>query len=134
MINLIEKIKGIKGNQSAGIEMHLSGNGNLMANVVVMKRYRGTIQIKNTYFRLNSLEAIKNSIPESLPISLTIDGKGIIYKKVKLDSSKTLINHLLPNAPEKDFYVFKYPAEEENVYLNKFCVPLPVRINEVALW
>ncbi len=117
MITWIENIGLVKGKQAAGIELHVRANGSITAYGSVINKSGSNLSLKKSLFRLDSYDFIQESIPKELPVCLTIDGKGILYKKVTPDPERSLINHLLPNATEKDFYVFQYPAEENQVFL-----------------
>lgn len=117
MLKLIEKITPVKGTRAAGIEMQLTGNSYFKANVSIVRKSGSDISLVKSFRRLVSYESVKDVIPASLPVALTIDGKGIIYKKVKYEPGSSLLNYLLPNAQEKDFYVFKYPSTGGMTYL-----------------
>jgi len=117
MIQYLEKIKSLKGKKSAGVELHLEDGDAMTSHVAILKQSGSNIRLIESASQLRSYQSISEIIPKSLPVCLSIGGKGMIYKKATINPNISLLQHLLPNAREDDFYVFHYPADNQKHFL-----------------
>jgi Tfp pilus assembly protein PilN len=64
---------------------------------------------------LDNIQELKKHISTDLPISLAINGKGVLHKKIPADKTgneQEVMAEILPNAVADDFYLQHYPAQD----------------------
>lgn len=91
----------------AGVELRL-GEENMAIRYAVLKRKGNTIYLEKGEYHLHSLTQLKAALPASLPIALTISGKGIMHRSLEtVDQWKEMdyANKILPNSTLGDFYI-----------------------------
>src|SRR5690606_20509497 len=84
----------------AGVEIYL-GEENMAIRYAVLKRKRNTVQFEKGEYHLQSLTKLKSALPASLPIALSISGKGIMHRSLEtVDQWKDIdyANKILPNS------------------------------------
>ena len=99
----------------AGVEVLFSREG-LSVNGVLLRLDKGNISLVDSFPNLNSLEELLSKIPKGYPISLIVNGKGVLHKTIieEVDIHPA-INQLFPNIKKEDFYFQQTPLEKGSV-------------------
>lgn len=114
----LDKIKAIGTEQKvAGVEMLLLADGQVKFTLVLMTLKSGVIEVAKKITDLDSFEQVVKEIPTQIPVALSVNGKGLLHKKLNIlsEDSKALISLLLPNAKEEDFYFQMLPTSDSTV-------------------
>jgi len=106
MFSFLKNIDLLKAKKVAGVELLLSG-GTELYNVVIVEKKNDKVQIVATEQGLD-FELFKQKIDKSIPLFFSIDGKGVLHKKVSFVSDENkaqLLAKVLPGADEQQFYI-----------------------------
>lgn len=106
MFSFVKNIDLLKAKKVAGVEVLLSAGGELY-NVVVLEKKNDKVQVVSTELGLD-VEQFKQKIEKNIPLFVSIDGKGVLHKKVSFTESENkaqLLAKVLPGADEQQFYV-----------------------------
>ena len=102
---LKKKILTLK--QIAGLEIVFLPDDKLLLNLVSLKLKDGNIIKEFESYNLSGIEQLKEKLSPSVPITLVINGKGILQKKIdgnfSIDQDFDM-RKLLPNLNPKDFF------------------------------
>lgn len=106
------KIQGLA--TIAGVEVYFDKEGKTHYTYALFELKSGELILKDhSYFQTES--DLKEKLGSKIPVVFTFSGKGILTKKVlRIDPKKTLLQHLVPNAKEKDFIVQHVVINKEN--------------------
>jgi Tfp pilus assembly protein PilN len=91
----------------AGVELIFLQEGAYRLNYQVLKNKKNTVEPAQAGEGIASLEDLQKIIG-NIPVLLTVNGKGIINKKISIteqDTDKTILGKILPNANPLDFYL-----------------------------
>lgn len=112
MFTFLEQRLG-KLKEIVGLDIRLLGEEKYETNWVHIKEDKGSVQIISSYSNTIGLDELKEVLPKNVPIALTIDGKGILHKKVEGGPTKdlnVLLERAFPNGKLSDFYIQQYPG------------------------
>jgi hypothetical protein len=99
----------------AGISVHLISSDEMRFSFVLLRRQKGLLTIENQQEMLTSLEELKKNIPNKVPVLLSIDGWGVLVKKILFKSEDQ--NDSLYNS--NDFEIRKFfTGENKNGYMS----------------
>lgn len=119
MLDRLKNISFIKGNSSTGVHIIINPDGLFELKYVLLKKKKTKINIEKKSDKFKDLLSLIENIPASSPISISIDGKGIIHKKISCsesDTNKDLLNKIMPNASIDDFFITTIPIDENNCF------------------
>lgn len=110
-MDFLRNINLLESRYAAGVSLRLE-TGKMTGNYALLKRKGPSIDLENSVEDV-SFNEILDRIPDYSPVSLSLDGKGVIYKKVKdtPEIRNHAVQHLFPDAQEDDFYTFQYPSD-----------------------
>ena len=106
MFSFLKNIDLLKAKKVAGVEVLLSA-GTELYNVVIVEKKNDKVQIVTSEQGLTA-EEFKHKIDKNIPLYLSVDGKGVLHKKVSFDSNENkaqLLAKVLPGADEQQFYI-----------------------------
>ena len=112
MLPVIENIKALKGSTSAGIQLTLHPDNKIDASVVILKKSKNLIDIKDCFTGIDTYDGIFEHLKPGMPLYLSLNGRGILHKKLQSGNGSDSINQLLPNASPDDFYMQAYKIDE----------------------
>lgn len=107
MLNFLNKYKLIKGQSAIGVELIYNTKDSHTIIAVELTSTKEGIEVSRRFTDI-TLEELTKENTKKLPVYITIGGKGVIHKKVKINehtSEKELLNQVLPNASLKEFYI-----------------------------
>ena len=110
MLSKIKIADFIKGSAIIGLEAIILPDGKVAYNAASLLKSKAAVEITATLERETSEEILTRFLSIKQPVLLVINGKGLLHKKVQFsaqDTTKTLLQKVLPNANEEDFYVQK---------------------------
>lgn len=108
---MLERLKNtnfIKGNAVIGLQVFILPDGNFEFTYVLLNKKKQVIELEKKGNKYISLEAALEGIPVNVPLCLSLDGKGIIHKKVNLineENENSNLNQIFPNAAPDEFWV-----------------------------
>lgn len=97
-----------KVNTVSGIEITLLPDGKSFFCLSIISYKKGKIHIESQRTELLNDEKIKDCVSTKYPLLISIDGNGVLYKKVKSGKEDTLglmASTIFPNANALDFYI-----------------------------
>jgi hypothetical protein len=104
-MSYIENISLFRGNAAAGIHLYILADGLWLMNIIVLEKKKDRIHVINNYTGISTLEEVEKKLPLSLPIILSIEGKGVIHKKVNNADNVHLVQQVFPNGQPNDFFI-----------------------------
>lgn len=107
MLDALNKYSLVKGTKAFGVELIFIAKDNYVLNAIELAQQKDKLEIVHR-MENTSFAEIANLNTKRLPVYLSIDGRGVINKKLLVNEhsgDQELINQLLPNATLKDFYL-----------------------------
>lgn len=104
----------------AGTELILSGTG-YEIYLTILKKDKSSIITESSKEGITSVEQLATHLPEKIAVYLSINGKGIIHKKLSPDpndNDKNYLQAIFPNANPGDFYIQKTNTDDEQVFVS----------------
>lgn len=94
-------------NTVAGVSLFAMDNNVYRSEIVILKRQKKQIVNISKEVFIGSIDEIIKQIPEKTAISLSIDGKGILFKEWEEEntSKEQIFRELLPQGNYGDFYL-----------------------------
>ena len=105
----------------AGVETVFLPDGGCQFNAVVLKKSKAGLEVEATHTGITEIEALQKELNPKIPLSIVINGKGIIHKKVVIndgDNDVKLLERVFPNAKISDFYLQKTELLENTVFVS----------------
>lgn len=121
MLKQIRLERLTKSKSSAGLEIVILPDGSYQLHVLVLKKQQATLISTAQRSSLASFAEVKAVIDPKTPITIAINGKGIIHRKVHTsenDPASVLLNKLFPNANADDFIIQKTPVSAEEAFVS----------------
>lgn len=103
------------GNTIAGVEVSFNKDGMATYCFTIAKKTSKSAEVSYKSELYDSFEELANHLDKNTPIVLSIGGKGIIDKKVQIesyDSDKSILNQVLPNADHNSLYYQIYNGKD----------------------
>ncbi len=95
--------------KAAGLEIVLQGDNKLQIRLVLLEIKNKLLQVEKKIDSIDSPEQLSAYISSDTPLSIVLNGKGILHKKLSQSTdSANAIQSILPNANAADFYMQKY--------------------------
>ena len=122
MLNLFENIKIIKGNIVAGVQLDFISDDDVQIDCTLLKENKSEVEIiKHESF--NSVEKLIDFLGDSIPIFISIDGKGVLHRKVEKGESQEvdsslLLNQTFPSIRVDNFYIQESTIEHDSVFFS----------------
>lgn len=105
----------IRGNSVAGVECIITSDGEARFNYCILEVVKTKLILKENGSNLSSVDEVLFKISDtSLPVCMSIDGKGILHKKVILspdEKDRDILAKILPNGDPNQFYIQKHVDE-----------------------
>lgn len=97
-----------------GIECLIQPDSTMLFHLLILERKQDELVILKQSFDLSSFDKLKELVNENNAIHLTLNGKGILHKKIKenLQSDYQFLQSILPNAETDDFVIEQYPITD----------------------
>lgn len=102
---LVDKINFIKGKRAAGIHLILKPDGSWNMNIAILYNNKDKVQIEKSCSEVELSEKITTIVPNNIPICLSLEGKGVIHRKITNGNISDPLNQILPNAKVTDFMI-----------------------------
>jgi Tfp pilus assembly protein PilN len=117
MLDFLRDKNFFKSNRILGVHYYLHSDGALKITYVLLFRNKGKI-VTEKKASVKSIEELKNDTPSGIPVYLSLDGKGILTKKVVPDPTKSLIHQAIPNASEEEFLVQQFEGTDNHTFIS----------------
>ena len=121
MIKYFENIKFIKSDTSLGVHVRINSDSKYDIAVVEVNKKKESLEIVSKKDSLSAISEIKDFNKSNSPVNLTITGKGILSKTIKISSSEeqnSVINRVFPNISLKEFYVQKNNIDQDLYFIS----------------
>lgn len=121
MINRLKNWKILRGNTVAGLQLTVSGDSAMEFSLVILQKNKSRLNVKEKLISATSLDEISAAIPKNTPVYISVDGKGIVHKKVNISADideKTALAHILPNALPEDFIIEINPVSVDKSFVS----------------
>ena len=107
MLHFLDQYKLIKGQAAFGVELVLSSKENYTLIALELMLKKDALEVSRRLVDL-TLSDLAEQNTKRVPVYLSVGGKGVIHKKVKMDAytkEQDLLSQVLPNASITDFYI-----------------------------
>jgi len=118
MLTFLKDKNIIKSSKILGLHCYLQSNGDLLFYYVLVTRDKGQLNIEKYASFQGNIEQLALEVPTNIPVYLSIDGKGILTKKVSVDPTKSLIHQAIPNAFEDEFVVQQFKGVDNVIFIS----------------
>ncbi len=107
------KSRLLRPGKVCGVEIVLLPEGGPFIHATVVRLKDNKIVKEKEALFVGSMEELAKKIPVDLPLALTINGKGVLHKKITGPARKEKrFDVLLPNANPHDFYLQVLPCRD----------------------
>jgi hypothetical protein len=103
MWGVIEQ-KVIQINKASGIEIIIQEEDRFVIHLVTASRKGNNVLKDNEEIGLGTLSELKDKINPGIPVSVVINGKGVLVKRVASTVDSGIIHSVIPNANPNEFY------------------------------
>lgn len=119
MFDLLKYIRIFDDKMAAGLEVIIKDNDIREYNMVIIKKEKSAVLIEKATNTFVSVDEILNYLPSKLPVSLVINGKGILTKEVDVKENNTqpLIEKVLPNVSTDEFIFNSTSSQSDTVFV-----------------
>jgi Tfp pilus assembly protein PilN len=103
MLNYFKDKDILKSNKVLGVHCIVRPEGDMQFFYVLISRNKGKVDIDKFDTHIGKPESLVKEVTAEVPVLLSIDGKGVLSKKVSSDPLKSPVYQVIPNAAEEDF-------------------------------
>jgi hypothetical protein len=112
----------MKSSLVAGVQLNYISDDVLQIECTLLRKKNNVVEIEKQE-TFNSIEDLFSSINNSTAMFLSVDGKGILHKKVEVDKTQDidtdeLFNQAFPSLNANDFYIQENKIGQELIYLS----------------
>lgn len=100
-----DSIELFKGRQVVGLSCVINADNNHEFISVVLIRRKGLLEIESIKSFSCDFEKLYEHIPTELPVMLSLDGKGILHKKVTVEKHEDILKQIMPGSNKDDFMI-----------------------------
>lgn len=118
MFGLIENNRFIKGSESTGVHLNILNNDRWKFNYVRLIRKKNDIRLVSGDEKTGDPVEVIRNIPAKIPVCLSIEGKGVIHRKVEVDDAISPVLQVFPNARPGDFYHQERRIDDTQTYVS----------------
>ena len=109
--------------QTAGVEIIIEANDELKIYYVILKNKLNQISIQSKATTSEGIKSIAKSIPAFCPVYISIEGKGVLHKKVQFTSEsdsniKQLAEQSFPGIDVDNFHIQVYKTSEDYAFIS----------------
>jgi hypothetical protein len=97
------KIGWLYGNSVVGVHLQIVDDNRWRMDVALLEKRKNLIQFIAKYSNITGIEELQQVIPANFPIILSVDGKGIVHKKINSSDKEHMIQLVFPNVRSEDF-------------------------------
>ena len=102
----------------ASVEIVINSEKERIYNFVLVKYINNKIKILEKQPELTNFNELLKFLKKKYPVIITLNGKGILIKKIAVNSklkNEEIFRQVFPNAKLDDFYIQKFILNENNV-------------------
>jgi Tfp pilus assembly protein PilN len=118
MLHTFKDKSFIKSSKAQGLHCIVSNGGDMLFFYVLVSRNKGKIEIEKLKTLKGTLEQMEDDLIKDIPLFLSVDGKGVLLKKVFDESAKSPIHQAIPNANEDEFVVQSFKGDEHFIFIS----------------
>jgi Tfp pilus assembly protein PilN len=112
-----------KSKKSNGVEFVLLPDNTFEINAIVLQTEKSLLNSIKKVSGIHTIEELATIIDFKSPVVLIINGKGIVHRKINTTINETytptaLLNKVLPNANDNDFYIQQQPIDSANTIVS----------------
>src|SRR6266542_4442178 len=108
----------LKSNKIQGLHCLLLPEGDVLFSYTLLARVKGKIEISKVGSFKGSIDQIDDTVLKNIPVFLSMDGKGVLSKKVKGDDAKIPLQQVIPNATEDEFVVEETKGTADSLFIS----------------
>ena len=94
----------------AGIHLHWVSAQQCSYTLCVLEKRKQIISVVTKKSDISNLENLVGYLAPEVPIHLTIEGKGVLVRKVA-DHTENYLQQIIPNARSEDFHTIQHPHQ-----------------------
>lgn len=117
MLKRLKNRNIFKSRSILGVNCYLESDGTRSYTYILLLNKRGNIEIEKTGC-ITELESFFKMFSSTIPICISFDGKGVLYKKITNQLSQTVLHQVIPNANEDEFYHETFQGNFDNVIVS----------------
>ena len=115
----MKPIKNLFAEMYLAIEVQITEEGYIY-HYLILKRTGNDLRIVSSGHDVKDFEQVKKNIQKGSRIIITINGKGVLVRKVKHDEDpdkEGLVSKVLPNAKSHDFIIETSPINKDQAFV-----------------
>lgn len=117
-MNYFKNIEYLKSNWVTGLHCVVDGGNEPLFTSVILHRKNGKIGIELQSEFKCEFDRLSEKIPVKYPVCISIEGKGILHRRVEKDLTKPIIQQAIPNANESDFLFEQFEGTENSSFIS----------------
>jgi len=118
MLEKLQNIKFLKAKSITGVQLTITPDGKFNIDGVIVHSNKSMMSVKKTFDNISGIDDLTEIIPKATPIRLSIDGKGVIHKKIALTNEESIMDQVLPGADSNAFCIQKINTSDKNVFVS----------------
>jgi hypothetical protein len=118
MFNFLINTAIIKGQEAIGINYYLNGDNTTIFYLTFVSKKKDKLYLEKSLTIKNDFDQLKKEIPPNIPVILSIDGKGVLSKKIVRNPELSIIGQVLPNVNENDFVQQMIEGVNDEVFVS----------------
>jgi Tfp pilus assembly protein PilN len=118
MLKSLKNKNVFKSSKVLGVHCIIQPNGDKTYTYVLISMKRKQVEIEKYGIADQLSETSFMDFPSTIPICLSIDGKGVLIKKIVVDPATTFLNQVIPNANENDFFYESFDGDANTVFVS----------------
>jgi len=111
----------LKDKLAVGLELILNPEKGNRFNIAVLERKKGSVAIKKIKTGIQDIAELKEYLPKGSPVSIVMNGKGVLHKKAIIsesDNEKSILQKILAGANPTDFYMQKVQSFDNHYFIS----------------
>lgn len=120
MLNFLDTYSIIRGKKAFGVELIFNSKDSFTLIGLELGSSKSGVEITRRFTDVSFKELAKSN-DKKHPVYISIGGKGVVHKKVKINEhtqDQELLNLVLPNASLSDFYLQKSSVSEHECWVS----------------
>jgi Tfp pilus assembly protein PilN len=114
----LDNIGFIKGKRVAGVHLTILQDDSWSLNLVLIEKKGNKLKNSVEAKGITTIPEFRKFVPVGCPISLSLDGKGLIHRVIKEQNGISAILQVLPNANPAEFIEQSQKIEDSDTYFS----------------
>lgn len=100
--------------QAIGLDIHFMDDGSMVISGVHLKILRGQVTKVKAIERITRFKDLTDKLPKNIPVTVVLNGKGVLMRTNKGKLTDNLVSNLFPGANPHDFLYTLHDIDSED--------------------